>query len=139
MTLARADSLGEFEQIARAFAATLRPGDAVGLRGPLGSGKTTFVRAAVGALQGADTASSPSFTFRHSYPGPPPIEHIDLFRLEDPSEATELGLEEALGTGAIVFVEWPDRLPGFLPPGALVVRLAGSGDGPREIVIERPT
>ena len=55
----------DFETFAAEFARALGPGDVVALAGPLGAGKTTFVRAVVAALHGADTATSPTFTFRH--------------------------------------------------------------------------
>ena len=52
------------------------------LRGPLGAGKTTFVRAVVRELHGSDAAvSSPTFVFRQRYEGPPPVEHVDLYRI----------------------------------------------------------
>jgi tRNA threonylcarbamoyl adenosine modification protein YjeE len=133
-----ARSLAEFERFAGDFAATLRPGDAVALSGDLGAGKTTFVRAAVLRLHGSDEATSPTFTFRHTYAGSPRIEHLDLYRLDDPAEAAEIGLYDALSADAIAFVEWPERLPGLLPAGALRVAIAGSGDAPRRIEIVRP-
>ena len=95
-----------------AFARRLRAGDVVALSGPLGSGKTTLVRAIVRTLHGADQSSSPSFTFRHRYDGEPPIDHIDFFRIEDPREIVELGLEDALDGRSIVLVEWWRNAPG---------------------------
>jgi tRNA threonylcarbamoyladenosine biosynthesis protein TsaE len=133
-----AASVVEFERIAAEFAATLRPGDAVGLSGGLGAGKTTFVRAVVRALHGSESAASPTFTFRHTYSGCPPVEHLDLYRIENPVEAIELGLEEAFGPTAIVLVEWPERLPGFMPARTIAVRIEGSGDEPRQLAIIRP-
>ena len=120
------------------LAATLRPGDALGLSGELGAGKTTFVRALVSALHGSDVpVSSPTFVFRQRYDGAPPIEHLDLFRLDDPADAVELGLEEAFGPDRITVVEWPERLPDLLPSGAIRIHIDGAGDGPRRLVIER--
>jgi tRNA threonylcarbamoyladenosine biosynthesis protein TsaE len=120
------------------LAATLRAGDALGLSGELGAGKTTFVRALVCALHGSDVpVSSPTFVFRQRYDGTPPIEHLDLFRLDDPAEAVELGLEEAFGPDRITVVEWPERLPDLLPPGAIRIHIDGAGDAPRRLVIER--
>jgi tRNA threonylcarbamoyladenosine biosynthesis protein TsaE len=120
------------------LAATLRPGDALALSGELGAGKTTFVRALVRALHGSDVpVSSPTFVFRQRYDGTPPIEHLDLFRLEDPADAADLGLEEAFGPDRITVVEWPERLPGLFPPGAIAIRIDGAGDEPRRLVIER--
>jgi tRNA threonylcarbamoyladenosine biosynthesis protein TsaE len=124
--------------VAARLAATLRPGDALALSGELGAGKTTFVRALVRALHGSDVpVSSPTFVFRQRYDGTPPIEHLDLFRIENPAEAADLGLDEAFGPDWITVVEWPERLPGLLPPGAISIRIDGAGDEPRRLVIER--
>jgi tRNA threonylcarbamoyl adenosine modification protein YjeE len=122
------------------LATALRPGDVVGLRGDLGSGKTTLVRALVAALHGSDAAvSSPTFIFHQSYPGEPPIEHLDLYRIEDPAQALDLGLEDALRPGAIALVEWPEVLPGFLPLDAWLVEIHGSGSDPRMITVSHPS
>ena len=131
-------TLAAFEAFAAGFARRLRAGDAVALEGPLGSGKTAFVAASVRALHDSDDTSSPTFTFWHRYEGTPPINHLDLYRIGDPAEAVELGLEEAFAPDAITFVEWPERLPGFMPQQAVRVRIQGSGDGAREIEIVRP-
>jgi tRNA threonylcarbamoyl adenosine modification protein YjeE len=133
-----AADLPAFEGIAAAFAATLAAGDVVALEGDLGAGKTTFVAAAARALGAADEVASPTFVFRHRYAGSPPIEHLDLYRIESPAEAVELGLEDAFAGDAIVFVEWPDRLPGLVPATARRVRITGSGAGARELAFEAP-
>jgi tRNA threonylcarbamoyl adenosine modification protein YjeE len=119
-------------------AATLRPGDVVALSGDLGSGKTTFVRAVVAALHGSDTAvSSPTFVFRQRYPGQPPVEHLDLYRIDDPRETADLGLDDAFSDATITLVEWPERAPGLVPAAAIRVAITGTGDGPRAVRIER--
>jgi tRNA threonylcarbamoyladenosine biosynthesis protein TsaE len=138
VSVVRAADIAAFQALAASFAQDLRPGDVVALEGPLGSGKTTFVAAVVRALDNPAEVASPTFTFWHRYGGSPPVEHLDLFRLENPAEASELGLEEAFGPDRIALVEWPDRLPGFVPANAIRLRIAGSGDGPRRIEIERP-
>ncbi len=133
-----APDLAAFERAAGEFARTLRAGDVVALEGELGAGKTTFVAAAARALGTTADVASPTFVFRHRYDGPAPIEHLDLYRIDDPAEATELGLHEAFAGDAIVFVEWPERLPGLIPARAVRVRIAGCGDAPRHIEIDRP-
>jgi tRNA threonylcarbamoyladenosine biosynthesis protein TsaE len=140
VSVRRASNRAEFDAIAADFARGLRPGDVVALEGDLGAGKTTFVAAVARALHGGadDEVASPTFTFWHRYAGAPPLEHLDLYRVERAEEAVELGLEEALRPESIAFVEWPDRLPGFVPPGAWRVRIAGSGDAPRDLEIVRP-
>jgi tRNA threonylcarbamoyladenosine biosynthesis protein TsaE len=120
------------------LAATLRPGDALALTGDLGAGKTTFVRALVLALHGSDVpVSSPTFVFRQRYDGTPPVEHLDLFRLDDPAAAADLGLEEAFAPDRITVVEWAERLPGLFPAATIRIRIDGAGDEPRRLQIER--
>ena len=135
--------VGEFTTFAAAFSRDLRAGDAVALSGPLGAGKTTFVRAVVAALHGCDTASSPTFTFRHRYTAPAgnagvPIDHLDLYRVENVAELRELGLEDAFADDSIVLVEWWDRAPGLLPPRRYEIDIQGSGDGARTVKVRRP-
>ena len=126
--------LAALDAAAARLAASLRPGDSVGLSGDLGAGKTTFVRALVRALHGSDeSVSSPTFVFRHRYDGSPPVEHVDLYRVEDPAEAAELGLHDAFGPDRITVVEWPERLPGLLPAGAVRVLIEGAGNAPRRL------
>jgi len=133
-----AGNLADFERLAAEFARTLVPGNVVALTGQLGAGKTTFVRAVVRELHGDDSAvASPTFVFWHRYAGEPPIEHLDLYRLENPAEAVELGLEESFDPRAIVLVEWSDRYPALLPAHTLHVAIAGSGERARTLVFER--
>jgi tRNA threonylcarbamoyl adenosine modification protein YjeE len=129
-------STAELVELARSFARKLRAGDVVALTGPLGAGKTTFVRGIVLELLGTDAATSPTFTFWHEYPGTPTVRHLDLFRIEDESELAELGLHEAFDGGAVVAVEWPERAPSLIPAGARTVEIRGAGDGPRTVRLQ---
>jgi tRNA threonylcarbamoyl adenosine modification protein YjeE len=132
--------LGERELAAFAsgFARKLRAGDVVALSGGLGAGKTAFVRAIVRALHGADESSSPTFTFWHRYAGSPTIDHLDLYRIGDPGELAELGLEEAFGGDSIVFVEWWKNAPALIPQRRYEIELEGAGDEPRTLVLKPP-
>ena len=109
------------------------------MRGPLGAGKTTLVRAIVRALHGSDEGvSSPTFIFRQRYEGTPPIEHVDLYRIEDPAtELPDLALDEAFAPDRITLVEWPDHAEGWLPNEAIEVEIEGAGEGPRFVRIRR--
>ena len=100
------------------------------------------MRAVVAALHGSDQAvSSPTFVFRQRYdsPGLPAIEHVDLYRIEDPrAELPDLALDDAFAPDRIALVEWPDRAEGWLPPGRIEVDIDGIGDGPRTVRVTRP-
>ncbi|MES1990383.1 MAG: tRNA (adenosine(37)-N6)-threonylcarbamoyltransferase complex ATPase subunit type 1 TsaE [Pseudomonadota bacterium] len=104
--------------LGRALAPLLSMGDFVTLTGDLGAGKSALARAIIQARLGddAEDVPSPTFTLIQTYDTPDLlITHADLYRLGDPSELRELGLNEALDEGAIL-MEWPDRmdrLPAF--------------------------
>jgi tRNA threonylcarbamoyl adenosine modification protein YjeE len=125
----------EFSAFAASFARRLQPGDVVALSGPVGSGKTTFVRAIVRTLHGEDRSCSPSFTFRHRYDGNPAIEHLDFFRIDDPRELPELGLEEAFDGRSIAFVEWWRNAPDVIPPRRYEIEVTSAGDEPRVVSV----
>jgi tRNA threonylcarbamoyl adenosine modification protein YjeE len=115
------------------FAQRLRPGDVVAVGGPLGSGKTTFVRAVVRALHGIDEGSSPTFTFWHHYNGRPPIDHLDFYRIEDVREVAELGLDEAFDGSSIVLIEWWEKAPDVAGERRYEIRMEGAGDSERVV------
>jgi tRNA threonylcarbamoyladenosine biosynthesis protein TsaE len=105
------------------IASGLRPGDAVALGGDLGAGKTTLARAILGALGVDENMPSPTFTLVQTYETAAfPVQHFDLYRIEDPRELEELGLDESVDAGAAL-VEWPERAEGRLPGEVLYVSL----------------
>lgn len=121
------------EALGAALARLLRPGEALLLYGELGAGKSTLARGLVRALTRPDEdVPSPTFTLVQFYNTAAgwPLAHFDLYRLERPEEAYELGLDEALDEGAAV-IEWPQRLGSGLPPDRLDIELAAYGDGRR--------
>ena len=117
------------------FAQTLKPGDVICLHGDLGAGKTAFVRGlAEGLGVHRDEVSSPTFTLIQEYRGGRlPLFHVDLYRIEDPREFDELGLDEIAEEGVLA-IEWAERLPD--PPQAAVrVSIAHAGETERRVVI----
>src|SRR5579871_3208575 len=103
-------------RLAAGVAPLARIGDVVALHGALGSGKTSFARAFVAARAGrVIEVPSPTFTLVQTYDLPNgPVWHFDLYRLERPDDAIELGIDEAFAD-AISLIEWPERLGALLP------------------------
>lgn len=122
------------QALGAALASRLKAGDVVALRGDLGAGKTALARGLIRALFGADTeVPSPTFTLVQTYEDDSlrlSLWHFDLYRLEDPEEAFELGIEDAFAD-AISLIEWPERLGRHLPKRRLEVSLSHAGEGRR--------
>jgi tRNA threonylcarbamoyladenosine biosynthesis protein TsaE len=112
-------------RLAAAMAALLRAGDTILLQGPIGAGKSAFARGVIRArLHRMEDVPSPTFTLVQTYEAPDgDIWHCDLYRLNDPDEVLELGLEDAFQT-AICLIEWPDRLGPDAPETALTLTFA---------------
>ena len=135
MTETLTDSPQETEAFAADLARCLAVGDVVTVAGELGSGKTTFVRGACGALGVRERVTSPTYTIGHRYHGDVvEISHLDLYRFQGVSPA-EWGDLEPYFEDAIAFVEWPEAGRGVLPPPRFAVRLRHAGAG-RAVEIE---
>ena len=111
------------------------------LKGPLGAGKTSLVQGIAMALGVGEPITSPTFALAQHYTdGNPPLIHLDLYRLEQPSAANDLFLqedEEAKAMGALMAVEWPERLSLDLPE-AWQLQLSHSNDGGRRAQLTPP-
>ena len=134
MTIALPD-LAAMEAFGQRIAARLAPGDVVALSGTLGTGKTTLARAILAALGHTGEVPSPTYTIIETYGElNPPVVHADFYRLKDPSEVEELGLDD-YREGAVLLAEWPDHAGGFAhEPACLAIDLEKVGDG-REAVV----
>ncbi|WP_172449908.1 tRNA (adenosine(37)-N6)-threonylcarbamoyltransferase complex ATPase subunit type 1 TsaE [Porphyrobacter sp. HT-58-2] len=129
--------LAAMESFGARIAQRLQPGDVVALEGGLGAGKTTLARAILAALGHAGEVPSPTFTIIETYAAPPlrmPVVHADFYRLDDPSELMEIGLED-YRQGAALIAEWPEHAGGFTQEaGCLAIMLetvGESGEGGR--------
>lgn len=144
------------DALARALAPRLVPGDTILLQGRLGAGKSHFARALIRTRlgPGGDRAEvpSPTYTLVQSYEaagsdagpdaGPEAgdgaeIWHADLYRLSDPQELTELGLDIAM-EDAICLIEWPDRIAPDWPPAAICLRFDPAPHDGREVTLLAP-
>ena len=118
-------TLEDMRFLAEELAFAVQCGDVITLRGDLGAGKTTFARAFICALMGdaCEEVPSPTYTLVQHYDSPRcMVGHYDLYRLSDPSEFDELGLEHALEKG-VALIEWPERAQDRLPENLIEVTL----------------
>jgi tRNA threonylcarbamoyladenosine biosynthesis protein TsaE len=132
------DSAAATEAAAAQLAERLRPGDAVLVRGDLGSGKTTFVRGACRALGIVDPVTSPTFTIGQVYGGDggPEVAHLDLYRLASLDGEDPALLDDYLTPERIAFVEWPAIAEPVIGHVAARVTLEHAGGDRRAIEIE---
>ena len=123
--------------LAKKLAPLLRPGDVIALSGGLGAGKTSLVRYLLQALGRTGEVPSPSFAIVQPYDDlVPPVWHADLFRIEDPAELGELGLDSV--EDAALLVEWPERAGEGVWPEALRLTLTVLPDERRSLTAEVP-
>ena len=136
------DSEARTRELAAALALHLQPGDVIALDGPLGSGKTCFVRGlAMGLNIDLTHVSSPTYIIRQEYSSPsgPPLTHVDAYRIHSDEELETIGWEEMLESGdSIVAVEWSGRIADALPPRRINITFAHIDLNSRDISISVP-
>jgi tRNA threonylcarbamoyladenosine biosynthesis protein TsaE len=133
----RLPDLAATARLGAAIARELRAGDVVALSGSLGAGKTSLARAIIAALGHQGEVPSPSFSIIELYEPPDtrlPVVHADFYRLADPREAEEIGLDD-YRRGAVLIAEWPENAGGFsLEPACLTIGMELSDEGHIAIV-----
>jgi tRNA threonylcarbamoyladenosine biosynthesis protein TsaE len=122
-------SADDTRAVGRAVAGLLRPGDLVSLTGDLGAGKTTLVQGACRGLGVSEPVVSPTFTLVRQYRGVHPVHHMDVYRLERLQDVIDLGFDEMLDDGGILFVEWGDAIDSLMPDGYLTIELTLPEEG----------
>jgi tRNA threonylcarbamoyladenosine biosynthesis protein TsaE len=108
------------------------------LYGQMGAGKTTFVKGLANALGITQEITSPTFTLAVPYHGECMLLHVDAFRIKDPGEADELGIEEALDQGAVVTVEWPEKVESALPAPDITITIQTESESVRRVLVRSP-
>ena len=128
-------SLEETQALARKLAHISKRGDCHCLIGNLGAGKTEFARAFIHELCGDINVSSPTFNILQIYDNCEiPIYHFDLYRIKNPDELIEIGLDDAL-QNAITLIEWPQVATSLLPENRTEIHIEILNDARRKIVI----
>jgi tRNA threonylcarbamoyladenosine biosynthesis protein TsaE len=131
------DSFSDAEtmDIAKELTAILMPGDIIALLGPLGTGKTVFVKGLAVGLECQMPVRSPTFSLINEYPGHIPLYHIDFYRLEGQAEIEDLGWTDYLNSDGVVVIEWAERVKNLLPENRFEVYLSFLGLDGRKIEV----
>lgn len=126
------------EKVAQEFGMSLKGGEVVLLIGEMGAGKTHFVKGLAKALDISDTITSPTFALHNQYYGRLVLNHFDFYRVDDPTEAEMLGLDEFFyDKNGVSAIEWSENITYLLPNGCLKVSIAKLSEDERQITIER--
>ena len=135
------EDLEATKDLGRMLAVQLKPHDILLIQGPLGAGKTSLVQGLAEPLGIKEPITSPTFALAQHYPeGSPPLVHLDLYRLEQANAANDLFLqeeEEASAMGALLVVEWPERLTLALPD-AWRLKLSYAKASGRTVTLKSP-
>lgn len=120
-----------------AFGRAASPPLIVALAGDLGSGKTTLAQAICAGYGVTEPVTSPTFAIVHRYDAPrSPVYHLDLYRIERPSELVNIGWDEITMAHALVIVEWPERTDTLMPPDHVPIDLEHApGDPDRRVLL----
>lgn len=139
MTTIHIDSINQLPEAADKFVSTMGDETVYAFYGEMGAGKTTFINALSRRLGVEDDdTNSPSFAIINEYRSDTTAEliyHFDLYRLENLEEALEIGVEDYFDSGALCFIEWPERIADILPDDTVRVDIRVNPDNSRDIII----
>jgi len=134
------NSENETTDLGERIGSALEPGSVIGLNGTLGSGKTRLTQAIGKSLEIPDgQIVSPTFTICVPHEGTLGLLHLDAYRINDPSEVDELGLDELQENGVVLIVEWAERIADLLPPIDLTISIQATGETERKFEFESHT
>lgn len=126
--------------LGRAMGEVIQAGTVVGLTGTLGAGKTKFTQGlAYGLGVAEDTVTSPTFTICVPHVGRLPLLHLDAYRINSDSEVDELGLDEVVENGAVLMIEWVERIAHLVPPVDLQINVRQVGEQARQWQLQGAT
>lgn len=123
------------------LAAGWKPGTVVALSGDLGAGKTALTKGIARGLGVTDAITSPTFTLvnEHAARDGRRLYHVDLYRLDQPQQAVEIGIEEELAPDGWTIIEWAEKLGDVLPANAVRIAIEIIGENERRITVQHPT
>lgn len=132
------NSLDGIADAARQFVDAMGENKVFAMFGPMGVGKTTFIKAVCEVLGVQDTITSPTFAIVNEYrtDSGEQIFHFDFYRIRKVEEAYDMGYEDYIYSGAVCFLEWPELIEELLPDDSVRVTLTEEEDGTRTITIQ---
>jgi len=128
-------SAGETQKLWQKLGKNIQPGIVLALYGDLGSGKTVFVQGLGAGLNVPEDyyITSPTYTLINEYPGRIKLLHVDLYRIDNPGEMEDTGLDDVFGNNVVAAVEWADRLGDDLPKDHIKIQFEINGTESRKI------
>lgn len=131
-------TLEQINNAATKFISMLNDRRVVSVSGEMGAGKTTFIQAVCRQMNVTDKMSSPTYSIINQYmtAGGQVIFHMDLYRIKDAEEAIRAGVEDALYSGGICFIEWPDKIADILPLYSVNVFLNIKDGDQRQLIVK---
>ena len=130
-------SLDTIREAAREFISRMDDRTVFAFHGEMGAGKTTFIKAICEELGVEDVINSPTFAIINEYRSSTTgelIYHFDFYRINKLSEAEDIGTEDYFYSGALCFIEWPEKIEDLLPGDVVDVTIAENPDGTRECI-----
>ncbi len=125
----------ETKKMGEKIGKNLKEGDIVALYGELGTGKTVLVKGIAKGIECENQVKSPSFVFVHEYKGKIPIYHIDLYRINNPQELLNLGIQEFFEGDGICLIEWAEKAEQTLPLSHIDIKFKVLNKNTREITL----
>ncbi|OCW92898.1 tRNA (N6-adenosine(37)-N6)-threonylcarbamoyltransferase complex ATPase TsaE [Macellibacteroides sp. HH-ZS] len=138
MTTIQINSLDSIRESAKAFLAAMDDRTVFAFHGEMGAGKTTFIKAICEELGVEDVINSPTFAIINEYRSETTgelIYHFDFYRINKLSEAEDIGTEDYFYSGALCFIEWPEKIEDLLPGDVVEVTIKENPDGTRTVEI----
>lgn len=124
------ENLAEIQKIAPSFLAALGTNKIIAFQGEMGAGKTTFIQGLLAYMSIEDHVSSPTFSIVNEYYSEVygKVYHFDFYRLNNETEALDIGVDEIFDENAYCFMEWPDKIANLLPENSVFVSIESIND-----------
>lgn len=107
-------------------------------QGDMGAGKTTLIKALAKNFQVTDQVSSPTFGIVNHYENQSGeiFYHFDFYRMDDPTEALDIGIEEYFYSGNYCWLEWAEKIAAFLPEKFFLIRISSDSETKRSLKLQ---